>query len=146
MKKTLITALIIVFTVLLITICSADIETVYVNGEENPILSPGEPINFSWNPNCSNSPFLKVWIEGTKSHIYHSSHPISPLLKEDGFNSSGNYTVEVHCSKCSGDNCGNKTHTGNFIIEESEPEYPEPEPYTGPVFVTHIVTLHVTSQ
>ena len=150
MNKTLI--MITVFTFLIAFIASGSTSSIcneedliLINGNNSPSLSPGESLNFSWNDtNCSNERWIKVWKESNKSHIYmcKNNNITNPLIKGDGFDSPGDYTVKIHCSGSPGSN-----YTGYFTIKEPEEsschECHKPEPYTGPIFVTHITTLTV---
>lgn len=134
MKKTLIIITILTFLILSIVNCSADSNIIHVNEEIDPILSIGEPINFSWGE-YGDIQLLKVWRDSINPDFYLYHSPNNPLLIPDGYDLPGSYTVGTP-----GD--GIVDYEGYFTIEDPEPE---PEPYSGPVFVTHITTLTVTT-
>jgi len=98
MNKTLFAVILIVA---LASICSASSETIFVNGEENPTIAPGEPIEFSWfDPlGCENyiPNNLKVWINGADNHsyMYHENPtPITnPFIIENGYPEIGDYKI-----------------------------------------------------
>ena len=154
MKKTLILIVLILFTVSLITNCSAYIneEPIYINGEFNSTVPSGEPVNFSWENQTTcqhcidkHPQTLIVW-ETENPLVNYTYFPAkNPLIIEDGYTSLGNYTVSVPWFRYfqNGHYCTPVPHVGYFIIEEPEPE---PEPYNGPVFVTHITTLTIVPQ
>jgi len=154
MNKTLFAVILIVA---LASICSASSETIFVNGEENPTIAPGEPIEFSWfDPlGCENyiPNNLKVWINGADNHsyMYHRvpTPILNPFLIEDGYPEIGDYKIGTPGGDNNGTGCGSTNLVGLFTIGEPVP--PEPnchgchgaKPYYGPVFVTYTIDLDV---
>lgn len=154
MNKTLFAVLSIIA---LVSICSATSETIFINGEENPTIAPGEPIEFSWHDPLGCPEYipnnLKVWINGSDEHsyMYHRKPtPITnPFYIEDGYPETGNYKIGTPAGDNNGTGCGSTNLVGFFTI--GEPDDPNChgchgyEPYHGPTFVTHTTTLSLTA-
>ena len=155
MNKTLFAVLLVV---ILVSICSASSETIYVNGEVNPTISPGSPITFSWCDPVGCPDYipnnLKVWIDDSDDHsyMYHRvPTPITnPFYIEDGYPEIGNYKIGTPGGDNNGSGCGSTNLVGLFTI--GEPEKPNChgchgyEPYYGPVFMTHTAVVSVTQE
>jgi len=148
-----------------IVLCSASPEplTIYVNGEENPIIELNDDIEFSWDwydseecePHGNNEvkiPILHLrWYNETSSKwepVTSYQNPDNPLIIEGVFSELGEYSVRVPWYKSQSSGCNPIIYIGFFTI--GEPENPNChkchgyEPHYGPVFVTHVTTLTVT--